>query len=853
MKVHDTIYLAMRACLAILLVGVSLLTGMASAIEITSAERQDLSEKLAWCASSPGMDIAEVVTGKCDFRQTGRADLARGFSADTFWLRVELNNPGTSEIQRWLQVGHPRLERVSLFEVDKSSTWHRTDTGIRVPVSQRPIIATYPLLPLVMSAGESRTVYVRVESRTSIELTSMLWVPNAYISAHQGTGFFQAILIGGLVTAALFTLMVYFKWRDRVYLYFGASLLCEVIFDTCYAGFLPLYLWPKDWPFDIRIQTLAIGGMAIFFVLFVRKFIGNMQRYRYYNVVLITLSVILVLAILWACLVNYGEAVRMMILSILAVLLSGVALLFSVWRKGSKPAGYLLVSYTMLFLMLIGPVIIAFGGSNFLYSQSIIYSWRFLIITPIILAGIAQRSEELRDVQRQVTGRIQFLAQMSHEFRTPLNTILGYAELLERNSKRISVQEGATSIKRSGRYLLGMIDEILDHARGEAGRLALTRVPVSWSDFIAALEHNTVLMMRPRGNTFKVMQEAGMPDAVMIDERRVRQVLDILLSNANRYTRHSTVTLTCASSSLNEHRRQLTFDVRDTGAGIMSDELERIFQPFIRGSAGQASGIDGTGMGLAIARQLVTLMDGTIGVENQPSGGSRFYFSIECELAEIHSQPVVKPGYGKLSQPYTVLVVDDDPNSCNLLSMLLSDCGFSVITAGTGNAARPFLNRKVDLVITDQLMPDGDGWSVLQDWDAIHVPVILLSSAPPHLPQDFPESVRFSHVKLKPFNVDSLLVSISEVLQIEWGAVKKDVPVPSGEVARPPMELLAPLKVMIEEGAVTDISEWLELFVKQFPEYEAYCAKIVASNLALDFDKLRNLIEAEQPNRGNLG
>lgn len=826
-----------------LLLGLMPLAGMA--IEVTSAPRLEISEQVFWCASDPGMSISEVVAGNCTFRLAAMADLAHGFSAEAFWLRLDLHNPETSEIKRWLSVGHPRLQRVSLYEADDAGTWHRTDTGINVPLALRPVVAANPVLPLELKAGENRTVYVRVASQTSIDMTLTLWVPNAYTAARSRIEIIQSLIIGGLATIAFLTMIIYLKWRDLTYLYFSASLLFEIVLDTSYTGLLPVYFWPAELSFDIRLQAIAGTCMMISFVLFVRQFIGNMQRYRYHDRVLLTLTAVMVLPVMWACLINYGEAVRQIALSMAIVLLSGVALLFRSWRDGSRPAGYLFASYALLMLMLLYRVFLAFGGSNDIGAQSTGISWRFLLITPIILAGISQRSQVLRDVTRQAAARVQFLAQMSHEIRTPLNSMLGYAELLERNSKRITVQEAASAIKRSGLYLLGMIDEILDHARGEAGKLTLTLAAVRWADFIDALEQSTAMMMRPRGNRFQLTQEGCMPEAVMIDERRFRQVLDILLSNANHYTRHGVITLTCAATPVYEHRSLLTFSVSDTGAGIAPEEQETIFQPFIRGSVGKASGIDGTGIGLAIARQLVTLMDGKIGVKSQPGAGSRFYFSIECELAEVQPQQMVKAGLGKLRQPYTVLVIDDDPNSCNLLAMLLSDFGFIVIKAETGNAARQFLGNKVDLVITDQFMPDGDGWSVLQGWEARDVPVILLSAAPPQRPKNFPSALNFARIQLKPFNTDALLAAISEIFLLEWQATEEEPP--QLDAIRPPMELLAPLLGMIEDGAVTDIAEWLESFAHQHPEYSAYGAKIAMCNLALDFVNLKKLIGAEIP------
>ena len=825
------------AWLAVLFIGLWPLA--APAIEVTSESQMEISEQVFWCASDPGTDIAEVAAGHCPFKLATMSDLARGFSAQAFWLRIELHNPEPKEVERWLRVGHPRLQQVSLFEPEQNNIWRRTDTGISVPLALRPAVAANPVLPLRLEAGVNKTLYVRVASQSPIDLTLTLWKQDAYVAAHHSSEMMNVLTVGCLLTVVLFTLVVFVKWRDRVYLYFGATLFFEVALDATYSGLLPAYFWPRSWPFDLRILAPLAGGTFVSITLFARQFIGEVQRYRRYYLALFVSLGILMLAVLWACLVSFGEAVRLIYLAGLSVLLSSVALFFRSWRDGSSAAGYVLASYVMLTLSLLYRLLLAFGGNNFVDMQSVVFSWRILLITPVILVAVIQRSEKLREAERQLAARVQFLAQMSHEFRTPLNVMLGYAELLERNSRRITVQESASAIKRSGRYLLGMIDEMLDHARGEAGKLALNITPVHWADFIKALEQSTTIKLHAHDNLFELRQEGDMPQALLLDERRFRQVLDILLSNANRYTRHGSITLSCTAVPVKSHRSLLTLSVSDTGAGIAPQELAHIFQPFVRGTAGKTSGIDGTGMGLAIAQQLVTLMGGEIGVESQLGKGSRFHFSFECELAEAEAQTEPGRSRGKLRQPRTVLVVDDDSDNCKLLTILLADCGFNVVTAKSGNAARQFLGHKIDLVITDQFMPDGDGWSVLRDWTARPVPVLLLSAAPPQQPHDFPSALDFVSIQLKPVNADALLDAISEALALDWEAAEAESP--SDEIKRPPPELLTPLLAMIEAGAVTDIEEWTETFCAQHPEYRAYGAKIAASNLALDFDALRKL------------
>jgi DNA-binding NtrC family response regulator len=189
------------------------------------------------------------------------------------------------------------------------------------------------------------------------------------------------------------------------------------------------------------------------------------------------------------------------------------------------------------------------------------------------------------------------------------------------------------------------------------------------------------------------------------------------------------------------------------------------------------------------------------------------------------------------------LLVDDDENCRNLLAMLLEDAGFSIVTAKSGNDARQFHDKyTIDLVITDQFMPDGDGWSVLEDWSAQNIPLILISAAPPERPKDLPETLHFASVQLKPIDTNTLLNVLGELLTVEWVTTKNKVDdKPTNLTERPPMELLTPLKAMIELGALTEIAEWVETFSLQYPEYASYATQIATANLMIDFKELRRM------------
>lgn len=819
-----------------------------SAINLGNESELSLLSQIEWCQTKPSVTIEQIAYGACQFSKASKNDLAHGISQDAFWLSFTLRNSSAHEIERWLQIGHPRLQFVSLYQTNTDGSWQQFNTGMSVAAFKRPIATTHPMLPIRLTAGESKSYYVRVVSESSIHLDATLWEPIAQLRYQQGKELFQVLALGGLMLATVFTLMVFYKLRERTYLYFGATLFFEIFQDMGYTGVLQAYLWPAELAFPLEIQAISIGLTLIFFALFVRSFLeinhyqGTLNRALLFSLASVLFSMI------WACIFNYGEAIQALPLAAIGIVSSCFGLFVIAWRGGYRPAGYLVVSFCVLMLMLIYRALVVYGIFSYSIVQSFGFSWYYLLITPIILAGTLKRSEHLHEAfiqsRADVAARINFMAKMSHELRSPLNTILGYAELQERGIQNTSPKANAIEIKRSGRHLLSMIDEILEHSRGEAGQLKLEPEPIHWLSFLSTLEQSTKMMVQHGGNHFQMIRGREMPSAIMVDERRLRQILDNLLSNANRYTHHGKITLLCQCSKLDDTHCQLDFSVQDSGAGIAENEIKTIFQPFERGAAGKASGIDGSGMGLAIVKQLLGLMGSEIHVNSKLEKGSTFSFSIQCALAnDVEAQHFIEGQHP--SKIYHLLLVDDDVNNRRLLSLLLADFGFNVRMANSANEARRYLGDELDLVITDQFMEDGDGWTVLQDWSAKNIPVVLVSAASPQRPTTLPSQFQFKGIHLKPFDIHHLVANISEVLAIEWitdDEAEAGFLTTENKPTRPPLELLAPLKAMIDEGAVSDIKDWLEKFDAQHPEYRDFCSIAIKACLALDFKTLHQLV-----------
>jgi signal transduction histidine kinase/DNA-binding response OmpR family regulator len=370
-----------------------------------------------------------------------------------------------------------------------------------------------------------------------------------------------------------------------------------------------------------------------------------------------------------------------------------------------------------------------------------------------------------------------FISQMSHELRTPLNGILGYAQLLRRDGAALTPQQrdGLQVIERSGEHLLNLVNDLLDLAKIEAGKLELRNEAVALHEL---LEHvaNLIRVRADRaGLDFTFESAQSLPTHVRGDSRALRQVLLNLLGNAIKFTNHGgCVSLRARSAARGAGGHTVSFEVQDSGVGIGADQLQRIFEPFHRiENPGRTA--EGTGLGLAITRRLVEAMGGTIGVKSSPGEGSMFSVALELEAAASESlRDVLRTDIiGYEGEQRSVLVVDDDPNNRELVRQLLAGLGFDVRVAENGRDALRLLSaRRPSLVITDLVMPQLDGMRFVRELRAgdraNRLPVIAMSASASDNTSHEALSAGCDAFLSKPMRLADLLDWIERLLGLRW-------------------------------------------------------------------------------------
>ncbi|HWL91294.1 MAG TPA: PAS domain S-box protein [Actinomycetota bacterium] len=386
-----------------------------------------------------------------------------------------------------------------------------------------------------------------------------------------------------------------------------------------------------------------------------------------------------------------------------------------------------------------------------------------------------RKSEDERELAREAADRAnraksEFLSRMSHELRTPMNAVLGFAQLLELDHLSPEQQEATGEILKAGRHLLELIDEVLDIARIEAGRLRLSLEPV---DAVAVAEESISLLTlqaRQEGVTLS-MEKKDTSDAVFVvaDRQRLKQVMLNLISNGIKYNRqHGTVRVSIDSA---DGGSRIRIDVTDSGRGIPAERIEQLFAPFERLGA-EETGIEGTGLGLALTKPLAEAMGGALSVVSEAGKGSTFSVELASavdgqEVGDVISQNDL-PAQAIVSTPRTILYVEDNLSNLKLMERVLARrVGITLLSAMQGSMGVTLArDHRPELILLDLNLPDMRGEEVLarlhSDPATADLPVVVISA-------DATSGQRARLIEAgardfitKPFNVDRLLQLIDE-------------------------------------------------------------------------------------------
>ena len=452
-----------------------------------------------------------------------------------------------------------------------------------------------------------------------------------------------------------------------------------------------------------------------------------------------------------------------------------------------------------------------------------------------------------------------FLANMSHEIRTPLNAIIGFSQLMNREHSLTGTQkEYVGSIIRSGEHLLMLINDILELSKAEAGRIMLNPVNADLHTIFKDLQ--SIFNEKAQSKRLKLVFEIAddLPRFVVIDESKLRQIFINLIGNALKFTNEGGIIVRARTDKATEDNNRLFVEIEDTGCGIAEDELSKLFKHFVQTSEGIKKG-SGTGLGLALSRELAMLMGGDIMVSSQFGKGSVFAFYVEINESAIET---VEPRNAKRvlsmvnNQTYRILVVDDKQENLQVVVNLLQMVGFETNEAVNGeDALIKFGQWHPDLVLMDLRMPVMDGYEAIRRIKLTEkgkqTPIVALTASTFEGDKKRIETMGIQGYICKPFRETELFGTIGKILGITY-IYEDDTLSPKlkyfaydeGEIAGDIAKLLPGLRAqMLDALAVADIKLLKNLIIGIEQENMQLARHLMQLAKNYDYDSLRKILK----------
>lgn len=572
------------------------------------------------------------------------------YDKSTYWFKFQLKSHLTTSQQWVVDVNWPFIDRMNWYVVDlngsvirKASIGDKSTAFINGDTSRLHKF-TFDIRP-----DQNLTFILKVKTSSSIILPIRISRSDIHNINEQQNQAGYGLFFGSLLIMALYNGFISIFTRDKSYTYYVLYLLSVMFYAASISGFGAQYLWGGLTLIRDTGLALSVALSFLFGSLFVDHFLNLKKRNAFaHKLVMFSIVIYSLLSIGALALPEFIIVTIEQPIGLIACFVVFFVAWFE-WSKGSSIAKYFLVAWILLLfgtctytLMLLGLL----PRNSFTENVQMAGMAIEMLVLSIALAArinrsrierlaalqaLMESSKERIEVEAEVKARGEFFAKMSHEIRTPIGGVLGIAELLRETSITNKQRKYIDTIYNAGTSLLAIVNDILDFSKMDSGNLVLESIPFNLSDLVQESVDIVEVRSDKTKITFDVIVDDNIPQRLVGDSVRLRQVLLNLIGNANKFTEEGKIAVKAKCIQDDSTSMTLKFSVIDAGIGLTAKQIQNLFQPFKQADSSTTRRFGGTGLGLAICKELVELMAGDIGVDSKLGQGATFWFSVRLE------------------------------------------------------------------------------------------------------------------------------------------------------------------------------------------------------------------------------
>jgi len=685
------------------------------------------------------LDIDAALAAGARFTAPTLAYATMGMHKGVLWLRIPVTVPEHSSGRWILDIDYAVLNRVEMFVVVDGHVRQHGLTGNLQPVGEAARSPRTPALILDLAPGQRHDLYLRVENVGTMILPVRLAQASVYHHMALGEQMLQGMLAGLALCLVLYSLAQWVNLREPLFAKFALMITGTALFSAEFAGLGSQYVWGSNAWLNIHAGGLFALMSACGAYLFVEQALARPGMDRIFSRLMKTGAALCVAAALAYALGVISVGGLVAIVSTLGIMpmLLGMPGAFMRARRGDLVGVYFLVGWSISFTssLVLSLVINGVLPATFWTMHALQFGNAIDMLVFMRILGLRTKAIQNAMLRAEAATRMKsdFLANMSHEIRTPMNAIIGMSRLALKGDPDPKLRNYLGKILGAGEHLLGIINDILDFSKIEAGKMTLERVPFDLNELLEHLSSLTAVKTDARRVELVFRVGRGVPARLVGDPLRLGQILINLTNNAVKFTERGEIVVAVELSARDADGVTLAFTVSDTGIGMSEDQLAHLFQSFSQADGSITRKYGGTGLGLTISKQLVELMEGSIGVTSTPGVGSSFRFTVKLgSAAGDDAAAVALTAPAAPLQDVRVLVVDDCDTAREALVEMLDSLGVAAHAVASGEQSLALLasasqaGQPYQVVLMDYLMP---GWDGVETIRRIHAQAEL--AAPP--------------------------------------------------------------------------------------------------------------------------